>query len=173
MIKWTYVENERLLIMKKRYVLLMLVLMFGTFGCSQSEKSHESEGQDHVMGDIREETASIEVLPSFLEDKSEEMVTIYQAAAMHQDLLETIPCYCGCADSVGHRDSYDCFVHDTKGEKIVWDDHGTKCGVCLDIAATAVLEFSQGKSPSEIRSLIDETYKEGYSNPTPTPMPGI
>nr|WP_148361277.1 PCYCGC motif-containing (lipo)protein [Bacillus timonensis] len=157
--------------MKKMYVLLMLVLMFGMFGCSQKEESSESHNKEQVMGDIREETASIDVMPSFLDDKPEEMVTIYQAAAMHKDLLETMPCYCGCADSVGHRDNYDCFVHDNKGDAVVWDDHGTKCNVCLEIATTAVLEFSKGKTPTEIRAMIDETYKEGYANPTPTPMP--
>jgi hypothetical protein len=159
--------------MKKLSVLLMLILVFGMVGCSQNEDSHESQGEDHVIGDIREETASIDVMPSFLDDKSEELVTIYKAAAMHKDLLETMPCYCGCADSVGHRDNYDCFVHENKGDAVVWDDHGTKCNVCLEIAATAVLEYSNGKSPSEIRAMIDETYKEGYANPTPTPQPEI
>ncbi|WP_453995639.1 PCYCGC motif-containing (lipo)protein [Bacillus nitroreducens] len=160
--------------MKKLYIFLILVFVFGLVGCGQNEESHDSSSEDHVVvGDIREETASIDQLPSFLDDKPEEMVTIYQAAAMHKDLLETIPCYCGCADSVGHRDAYDCFVHDNQDGKIVWDDHGTKCGVCLDIAATSVLEYSNGKSPSEIRELIDETYKEGFPAPTPTPKPEI
>ncbi|RFB16864.1 hypothetical protein DZB84_10745 [Bacillus sp. HNG] len=159
--------------MKKLVVFLMLILVFGLFGCSQNDDAHDANGEEHVIGDIREETASIDVMPSFLDGKSEEMVTIYKAAAMHQDLLESMPCYCGCADSVGHRDNYDCFVHDNKGDAVVWDDHGTKCMVCLEIAATAVLEYSNGKSPSEIRAMIDETYKEGYANPTPTPMPEI
>ncbi|MEH7236473.1 PCYCGC motif-containing (lipo)protein [Bacillus sp. JJ1562] len=159
--------------MKKICVFLTLVLVFGLIGCSQNDEGHESSDQEHVMGDKRVQTASIDVMPDFLDGKSEEMVTIYKAAAMHQDLLESMPCYCGCADSVGHRDNYDCFVHENKGDAIVWDDHGTKCMVCLEIAATAVMEYSKGKSPSEIRGMIDETYKEGYANPTPTPMPEI
>ncbi|MEI4529531.1 PCYCGC motif-containing (lipo)protein [Priestia megaterium] len=43
-----------------------------------------------------EETASNEVLPEFLKDKSEEMQTIYANAAQNKELLENIPCYCGC-----------------------------------------------------------------------------
>ncbi|WP_449536635.1 PCYCGC motif-containing (lipo)protein [Ferdinandcohnia sp. Marseille-Q9671] len=159
--------------MKKLNFLLILVLVVGMVGCSQNEDGHETHSEKQQMGDIREETASIEGLPSFLDDKPEEMVTIYKAAAMHKDLLESIPCYCGCADSVGHRDNYDCFVYENDGDAIVWDDHGTKCGVCLDIAATSVLEYQNGKSPSEIRASIDEAYKEGFPAPTPTPKPEI
>ncbi|MEH7381889.1 PCYCGC motif-containing (lipo)protein [Bacillus sp. JJ1533] len=166
-------DKERFVLMKKIIIFLTLVLIFGLVGCSQNKENHESKSEDHVMGDIREETVSFNVMPSFLDGKSEDMVTIYKAAAMHQDLLESIPCYCGCSDSVGHRDNYDCFVNENKDDAIVWDDHGTKCMVCLEIAATSVMEYSKGKSPSEIRAMIDETYKEGYSTPTPTPMPEI
>ncbi|OYD55997.1 hypothetical protein CGZ90_19920, partial [Fictibacillus aquaticus] len=70
----------------------------------------------------------------------------------------------------GHKNNYDCFVFENKKSgAIVWDDHGTKCGVCLEIAAKSVLDYSKGKSIKEIRNTIDETYKQGYAKPTPTP----
>jgi hypothetical protein len=31
--------------------------------------------------------------------------------------------------------------------------------------------MQEGKSLKEIRTIIDETYKEGYAKPTDTPMP--
>ncbi|MFT4414111.1 PCYCGC motif-containing (lipo)protein [Fredinandcohnia humi] len=157
--------------MKHKYLVLIFILLISIVGCSQTEENHESH-KDEPLGDIREES-SIDELPSFLDSKPDEMVTIYKAAAAHEDLLKNIPCYCGCADSVGHKDSYDCFVHERKEKTIVWDDHGTKCGVCMEIAATSILEYQNGKSITEIRNLIDETYKEGYAEPTPTPLPKL
>lgn len=148
--------------------LLILTLIFGTAlsGCSSEEEDHV----EHVNGDIREETVSSDTLPTFMEEKPEDMHTIYMAAAKNKDLLENIPCYCGCGDSAGHRDNYDCFVHENKEDgSIVWDDHGTKCGVCLDIAAQSIVDYQQGKSIEEIREKIDSAYESGYAEPTSTP----
>ncbi|MFB9988240.1 PCYCGC motif-containing (lipo)protein [Bacillus benzoevorans] len=137
---------------------------------AQSENEHDSSQQEYVLGDIREETQSADKLPNFLKEKPEEMQLIYAAAANHQELLESIPCYCGCADSIGHKDNYDCFVNENKENgAVVWDDHGTKCGICQDIAAQSIQEYENGKDIKEIRSIIDEQYKEGYPKPTPTP----
>ncbi|WP_082235671.1 PCYCGC motif-containing (lipo)protein [Halobacillus massiliensis] len=164
----------------KRYIFIILSLVLSTFliGCSQnneesSSNSSEDEHEDHAhqsAADIREETSGYDVLPAFLEEKSEDMQNIYTAAAAHKDLLEQIPCYCGCGESVGHRDNYDCFIHENKEDgSLVWDDHGTKCGVCLEIAAQSIVDFQDGKSVKDIREDIDSKYKEGYAEPTPTP----
>ncbi len=60
--------------------------------------------------------------------------------------------------------------HENKRDgKVVWDDHGTKCGVCLEIAAQSVSDLESGKSIKQIRQSIDEKYKSGYAKPTPTP----
>ncbi|CAG9621999.1 PCYCGC domain-containing protein [Sutcliffiella rhizosphaerae] len=168
--------------MKKLVIGLACSVLIST-GCSNSLSNNnhanhtEKETPKHekpafFQGDIREETSSIEHLPDFLQDKPEEIQVIYISAAKHEELLSHIPCYCGCGTSAGHRSSYDCFVHEKKDNgSIVWDDHGTKCGVCLEIAATSVLEYSNGTSIKKIRDLIDESYKEGFSIPTPTPVP--
>lgn len=141
--------------------------------CGNASKTKEKAGEheDHLaenMGDIREETESADVLPTFLDDKHENMQTLYKVVAQNQELLEQMPCYCGCGDSVGHKDNYDCFVHENKETAVVWDDHGTKCGVCLEIAAEAIMKFEKGDAVKDIRKAIDEKYKEGYAEPTPT-----
>ncbi|NGY86748.1 hypothetical protein F6Y05_19420 [Bacillus megaterium] len=90
--------------------------------------------------------------------------------ANHQTLLENIPCYCGCGEEANHQNNYDCFIFENKENgAVTWDDHGTKCGVCLEIAAQAVVDYSKGKSIEDIRQEIDHKYKEGYAKPTPTP----
>lgn len=138
----------------------------------QEESHDEHAGHTEVVagGDLREETSGIDVAPEFLKNKPEDMQVIYLAAAKNRELLEQMPCYCGCGESVGHTSNYDCFIAENKKDgKIVWDDHGTRCGVCLEIAAQSVYELNNGKSVKEIRTMIDETYKEGYAKPTPTP----
>jgi Protein of unknown function with PCYCGC motif len=161
--------------------LLVLCLLLAT-ACSKDEpkksnaehSNHKSESSsqksDHGVSDIREETKNMETLPSFLSEKPENMQIIYKAAAMHKELLEKMPCYCGCGEEAGHKNNYDCFINENKSDgSLVWDDHGTKCGVCLEIAAKSVLDYSKGKSIKEIREKIDSTYEKGYAKPTPTP----
>lgn len=143
-------------------------------GCGKEKSSSEHESHSHheieTTADIREETKSNEILPTFLDDKDENMKVVYRSVGKHKELLEKIPCYCGCGDTVGHTSSYDCFIYENKvGGAVVWDDHATRCGICLDIAAQSVIEYSQGKSIKQIRNDIDEKYKKGYGKPTPTP----
>lgn len=162
------------------YVLVLCLLL--VTACSKDEpkknnddhNNHKSQSSsqesDHGVSDIREETKNVETLPSFLSEKPENIQTIYKAVAMHKELLEKMPCYCGCGEEAGHKNNYDCFVNENNPDgSLVWDDHGTKCGVCLEIAAKSVLDFSEGKSIKEIREKIDTVYKKGYAKPTPTP----
>lgn len=123
-------------------------------------------------GDLWETTASRDELPTFLNEYSENIQIIYQAAGKSMELLQWIPCYCGCGDHAGHRSSLNCFVKQVnQNGSVVWDDHGTRCNVCLQIAAEAIKMKQDGKTVKEIRQYIDEKYKEGYANPTDTPMP--
>lgn len=139
----------------------------------QTEKDQASDHETHLPnGDIQELTASVDVMPGFLDKQSKEIATIYAATPHFKEVLESMPCYCGCGESAGHKNNYDCFVAENKEDgKIVWDDHGTKCGTCLEIAAISMKEAANGKSTLDIRKMIDEKYNEGYAKPTPTPMP--
>ncbi|MFG6150544.1 PCYCGC motif-containing (lipo)protein [Halobacillus sp. B23F22_1] len=160
----------------KLFAIISLLLTTFLTGCAedQNEDTNQNhEGHSHETtegGDIREETSSYEVLPAFLEEKHEDIQNIYVAVAQNKDLLEHIPCYCGCGETVGHRDNYDCFVHENREDgSLVWDDHGTKCGVCLEIAAQAIVDYQEGKSIKDIRDNIDQQYENREVEPTPTP----
>lgn len=148
------------------FILALLSLPLGA--CST--KKAENHSQQPQLGDMREETESTSVLPPFLDNKSDDMKLIYRAVSQHQHLLEQIPCYCGCGDSVEHKDNYDCFIYKNNEDgSLVWDDHATRCQACLDIAAESIVMYSEGKSIKDIRDHIDNQYKEGYAEPTPTP----
>jgi len=137
---------------------------------AQKEASHEEHG--HASGDIQEETASADILPSFLDNKSEDIRLVYQIAGQSTEILEWMPCYCGCGESAGHKSNLNCFIEEKREDgTIVWDDHGTRCFVCLEIAVQSAKMHKDGMSLKEIRQTIDNTYKEGYAKPTPTDMP--
>ncbi|MBY6037970.1 PCYCGC domain-containing protein [Fictibacillus nanhaiensis] len=176
--------------MKRRQLVVTMTLAAGFLiaGCGNEKKEVQNDHHEHEKqhnesdsavhqnhlpnGDIQELTASIDTMPRFLKDHSKEIGAIYAAAPQFKEVLESMPCYCGCGESAGHRNNYDCFVAENKEDgEIVWDDHGTKCGTCLEIAAVSMKEAAAGKSTLEIRKMIDEKYKEGYAKPTPTPMP--
>lgn len=153
-------------------VALLVLILSACSTVSENENINEeiSSVNDASMGDKREETRDAQVLPPFLTDHSDDMKIIYQAVAEHQELLEHVPCYCGCNDSVGHEHNYHCFIHDNKDNgAVVWDDHATRCQVCLDIAVESIIEYDKGKSINEIRDKIDEKYDgKGYPESTPT-----
>lgn len=150
------------------FVLLLLTLIISA--CSSNKEQLHQEHSSN--GDLQEKTASADVLPTFLKGQSEEIRLVYQAAGKSTELLQWVPCYCGCAESAGHKSNMNCFVKKINEDgSVVWDDHGTRCGVCLEIAAESMKMKQEGKSIKEIRNYIDEKYKEGYAKPTKTPMP--
>lgn len=156
-------------------IFVVLSVAFFVSACGSYQKNGHDE-HDHQTyapnGDLRETTASVEQLPSFLQNQPEAVRVVYEAAGKAADLLQWIPCYCGCGESAGHRSSLHCFVHRINDDgSVIWDDHGTRCGVCLNIAADSINLHLEGKSVKDIRSHIDQAYGKGYAEPTDTPMP--
>lgn len=159
------------------FILLSSILVLSACSQKESKENHEeNEEHNHIAhldnGDLQETTASSDVLPAFLDEQSEDMKLIYQASAKAHDVLKWMPCYCGCGDSAGHMSNFNCFVDEIKENgEVVWDDHGTRCQACLETAVMSIKMVQEGKSLQEIRNTIDEAYKEGYAEPTKTPMP--
>lgn len=157
--------------MKKARFVLAAVMLFLFSGCQGTEESHDSHTNE--LGDVRETTSSPDSMPEFLTHYAEPIGEIYALVPSYQSVLEQMPCYCGCGESAGHRSSYDCFIYEHQADGgLVWDDHGAKCGVCLEIAHLSIELHDRGASISEIRQFVDERYEEGFAKPTPTPQPG-
>lgn len=96
----------------------------------------------------------------------------YAYAATHPEVLERIPCYCGCVDE-GHRSIRSCFVSSFRSDGApVWTNHSFNCEMCVHIAREVMLMSSRGMSLSDIRGEIDKQYGHGSHRPTNTPLPG-
>ena len=64
-------------------------------------------------------------LPSYVNDPTAPKGTAiaYQFAVDNPELLEPIPCYCGCGEIDGHKNNLDCFIKSPVGAKVEFDDH--------------------------------------------------
>ncbi|MBI1749130.1 MAG: hypothetical protein HY234_02515 [Acidobacteria bacterium] len=72
----------------------------------------------------------------------------YRVARERAEVLEQIPCYCGCYHTDGHQNNLDCFR----------DRHAANCAVCLDIALRAAALAREGYAPADIKTLIDREF---------------
>jgi hypothetical protein len=89
----------------------------------------------------------------------------YQFAVANPDVLTRLPCYCGCG-AMGHTSNYACYVAGRSANGTPqFDPHALGCSICVDITQDAMRMLKQGKSITEIRSAVDETYARfGPSN---------
>lgn len=149
----------------------MLLAGCGTKAAEPADHHGEAHQEVAANGDLQEMTGGTDKLPTFLDPLDPVLKTAYTTAAGVKDILGSIPCYCGCGESAGHKSNLNCFIKEVHPDgSVVWDDHGTRCGVCVETAMTVSELSKQGKSVKEIRSVIDKTYSTGgYAAPTPTP----
>jgi hypothetical protein len=71
-------------------------------------------------------------------------VRAYEAAKEIPKVLAQQPCYCWCSRG-GHRGLLDCYV----------GEHAAECGVCQKEALFALKMTKEGKTPAEIRDMIE------------------
>ena len=70
------------------------------------------------------ELAPVSALPEEIQQAPEHIQEAYRFAAANPELLQQIPCYCGCS-AVGHTSNYDCYVAGTNPDgSLQFDTHG-------------------------------------------------
>lgn len=73
----------------------------------------------------------------------------YWIATEIPETLAQVPCYCKCDRSLGHKSLHTCFT----------DDHGSKCGTCMNEAFSAYrLQKEKKLKPEQIRERIIAEY---------------
>jgi len=97
---------------------------------------------------------------------------VYEFAARHPEVLQYVPCYCGC-ERIGHGGNHDCFVKSraANGRINEWDAHGLGCTICLDVGRDAMTMFNASASVTQIRAAIEKKYALHFPSSTPTPQP--
>lgn len=106
-------------------------------------------------------------VPFDLAGQPAEIVARYHFAESHPELMSRIPCYCGCGNTLGHTNLFDCFVRrDGRG----YDSHASTCMICDQEALDVEEMLAAGKDAPAIREAIDQEYSK-YGAPTNTPKP--
>lgn len=124
---------------------------------------------------MRPHTGPLPALPRVSFEPSRpwpEVRQVYEFAARHPEVLQYVPCYCGC-EREGHSANHSCFVKSraSDGRVTEWDSHGVGCAICLQVGYDAMTLFNAGSKPPAIRDAIDRKYASRFPSSTPTPRP--
>ncbi len=62
-------------------------------------------------------------MPSWMQKAPAQVQDTYAFAVAHPEVLETVPCYCGCT-AMGHKSNKDCFIQGVAPDgKVTYDIH--------------------------------------------------
>jgi hypothetical protein len=83
----------------------------------------------------------------------------YQAAIDQPDVVYSVPCLCGCIETLGHQSNLDCYIEDAQDSATtIYSSHGLYCGVCQLITQDALAGAAVGMSPESLRTMVVEKY---------------
>jgi hypothetical protein len=83
----------------------------------------------------------------------------YHAALQMPQLLEQVPCTCGCMGVLGHRHNRDCYIDEVyRDGSVRYSTHGIGCAVCQAITRDTLVGLSLGMTPEEITTMILTRY---------------
>lgn len=111
-------------------------------------------------------------IPNMVPRPPEVISEVYEYAARNPDVLEFVPCFCGC-ETAGHRANAHCFVKSRNDDGTVreWEPHGMGCAVCIDVARDSMQLQASGASVDDVRKAIVDKYADRFPRMTPTPEP--
>jgi hypothetical protein len=142
-------------IRKLLFLSIAVVLLTTTLSACSTSKS----SQVHLY------MMPLDKIPAGMQSAPVTVQEAYQFASINPDVMQNIPCYCGCGN-IGHTSNYSCYVSDVDAHgNIKFDNHALGCSICVDITQDVMRMLREGKSTQEARTYIDATYsKYGPSN---------
>ncbi len=136
----------------------LLIASIGLAGCS-NEGSAGAVNHDFTMAPLTDMPAEVQQAPVTVQQA-------YQFAVANPEILNQIPCYCGCG-AMGHTSNYSCYVASSGADgQVVYDNHALGCSICVDISQDTMRLLDQGKEVSEIFAYVDNAYAR-FGRPTP------
>lgn len=173
-------------------LLIVVLALGGTMaGCSSS--SDPAMGGDHEsmaggsgvaggataaavpMGDMRmptadEVTATWKARPDYVKALPAEWQGAYAFALARPDVLQWLPCYCGCT-AMDHRSNLDCFFQRREvAGSYQYEEHASYCDICVKTANIAQQMLQDGATIIQVRAAVDVTFG-GTAPGTNTPLP--
>jgi len=139
-------------------LLFLLLLSLLLTACAGAGSETETAVQGLQM-------ASLDGMPAEVLAAPAQVQQAYQFAAANPEVMQQVPCYCGCGD-MGHTSNYACYVGGKNADgTLQFDTHALGCSICVDITLDTMRLLKEGKSVPEIKAYIDQTYAQyGPSN---------
>jgi hypothetical protein len=124
-----------------------------------------------TMPTAEEVTAAWAARPDYVKALPAAGQAAYAFALARPDVLQWLPCYCGCA-GIPHKSNLDCyFVRREVKSTFVYEEHASFCDICVQTANMASEMLAKGSTMTQIRSAVDSTFGGGAAPGTDTPLP--
>ena len=95
----------------------------------------------------------------------------YRFALARPDVLQWLPCYCGC-QGIPHKSNLDCFFQRREVQgNYRYEEHASYCDICIRTANLASKMLREGSTMVQIRAAVDSTFGDGRVPGTDTPLP--
>jgi len=118
-----------------------------------------------------EVAAAWDARPDYVKALPDAGQAAYAYALARPDVLQWLPCYCGCA-GMEHRSNLDCFfVRREAKSTLAYEEHASYCDICIKTANMASDMLRQGSTMTQIRAAVDSTFGGGAVPGTDTPLP--
>lgn len=153
-------------------LVILFLLSAGTVSaaCAQGDASTAPGAAAHAtmapQGDARTEAWAVRPAYTHVSTRTEEA---YHFALNHPEVLEWMPCYCGCG-GMGHGSNLDCYFEPQGNGSLVFEEHASYCEICVDITLRAKQFAGRGASLATMRAAIDAEFGPGGDG-TDTPYP--
>jgi hypothetical protein len=124
-----------------------------------------------TMPTAAEVSATWDARPDYVRKLPDTGQAAYRFALERPDVLQWLPCYCGCA-GIPHRSNLDCYFarREAKGT-YQYEEHASFCDICVKTANMASDMLNQGATMTQIRDAVDGKFGGGAAPGTDTPKP--
>lgn len=147
-----------------------------TSGAQASSEPAQVAAYTVPMGDMQmppqgEIEATWAARPDYVSSLPASGQAAYAFALARPDVLQWLPCYCGCT-GMGHRSNLDCFFQrrEVKGT-YQYEEHASYCDICVKTANMASEMLNDGQTMVQVRAAVDSTFGGGAAPGTDTALP--
>jgi hypothetical protein len=112
--------------MFRRMMLFIFVLSLAGVlltGCGTNVAAATPSSEDHLK------MAPMSMMPEEVQSAPRVTQQAYQFAVANPDIVQHIPCYCGCG-AMGHTSNYACYVRVSMRRQGQFDGHALGCSIC-------------------------------------------
>lgn len=108
--------------------------------------------------------------PDYVRHAHPRVAEAYRYALERPDVVEWMPCYCGCA-GMAHRSNLDCFFRARIGGAVAFEEHASYCDICIETALLARERLAEGATLADVRAEVDARWGGRGVPGTPTDLP--